>query len=122
MTTLLEMVIVGAGHRSRDSYGPYAEQHPDEVRIVAVAEPNPLRRRQMAERFDFAGDMCFESWQDLVMRPQLAPALLNLTQDRTHVESTIVALERGYHILLEKQMAQTPAGCARLVHASERTG
>jgi predicted dehydrogenase len=119
MTTPLEMMIVGAGHRARDAYGPYAEQHPDEVRIVA--EPNPLRRRQMAERFDFAGDMCFESWQDLVMRPKLAPALLNLTQDRMHVESTIVALERGY-VLLEKQMAHTLAGCARLLHASERTG
>ena len=122
MTAPLEMVMVGAGHRARDAYGPFAEQHPDQARIVAVAEPNPLRRRQMAERFDIADDMSFESWQDLMARPQLAPALLNLTQDQMHVESTIAALERGYHVLLEKPMAQTPADCVRLVQASERTG
>jgi predicted dehydrogenase len=122
MTVPLEMVMVGAGHRARDAYGPFAEQHPDQARIVAVAEPNPLRRRQMAERFDIADDMCFESWQELMTRPQLAPALLNLTQDQMHVESTIAALERGYHVLLEKPMAQTPADCVRLVQASERTG
>jgi predicted dehydrogenase len=122
VTSPLELVMVGAGHRARDAYGPYAEQHPDEARIVAVAEPHPLRRRQMAERFDISDEMCFESWQDLMARPQLAPALLNLTQDQLHVESTIAALERGYHVLLEKPMAQTPADCVRLVQASERTG
>ena len=68
MTAPLEMVMVGAGHRARDAYGPFAEQHPDQARIVAVAEPNPIRRRQMAERFDIADEMCFGSWQDLVAR------------------------------------------------------
>src|SRR5207302_5871180 len=47
---------------------------------------------------------------------------LNLTQDRMHVDSTLAALARGYHVLLEKPMAQTPADCVRLVQASERTG
>jgi len=45
MTVPLEMVMVSAGHRARDEYRPFAEQHPDQARIVAVAEPNPLRRR-----------------------------------------------------------------------------
>src|SRR5438477_4210554 len=122
MTAPLELVIVGAGHRARDAYAPFVEQHSDQARIVAVAEPNPIRRRQMAERFDIGDEMCFESWQDLMAGPQLSPALLNLTQDRMHVDSTVAALERGYHVLLEKPMAQTPADCVRLVQASERTG
>ena len=122
MTAPLAMVMLGAGHRARDAYGPFVEQHPDQARIVAVAEPHPLRRRQMAARFDIADELCFESWQELLARPQLAPALLNLTQDQMHVESTVAALERGYHVLLEKPMAQTPADCVRLVQASERTG
>ncbi|MEP7198229.1 MAG: Gfo/Idh/MocA family oxidoreductase, partial [Chloroflexota bacterium] len=122
MTAPLELVVVGAGHRARDAYGPYVEQHPDEVRFVGVAEPNPVRRQQFADRFDIDDAMCFESWQELVARPQLAPALLNLTQDRLHVESTVAALERGYHVLLEKPMAQTPAECVRLTQTAERTG
>jgi predicted dehydrogenase len=38
-----------------------------------------------------------------------------------HVDSAIAALERGYHVLLEKPMAQTPEDCVRLVRTSERT-
>ncbi len=122
MPTPLELVVVGAGARANFGYGPYIEQHPDEARIIAVAEPNPVRREMFAERFDIGDDMCFASWEDLLARPQLAPALLNLTQDQMHVESAVAALERGYHVLLEKPMAQTPAECVRLVQASERTG
>ncbi len=116
------MVVVGAGHRARDAFGPYAKAYPDEVRFVAVAEPNRVRREQFAKRFNIDATMCFESWEELLARPQLAPALLNLTQDQLHVASTIPALERGYHVLLEKPMAQTPAECVALVQTAERTG
>jgi predicted dehydrogenase len=122
MTAPLELVVLGAGHRARDAYGPYVEAYPDQARIIAVAEPNPVRRQQFAERFDIGDAMCFDSWEMLLDRPQLAPALLNLTQDQMHVSSTLAALERGYHVLLEKPMAQTPADCVRLVQAAERTG
>lgn len=122
MKAPVELVVVGAGHRARDAYGPYVLQHPDEARIVAVAEPNPVRRKQFAEQFDIGDERCFGAWEELMEQPQLAPALLNLTQDRMHVDSTIAALERGYEVLLEKPMAQTPDDCVRLVEASERTG
>ncbi|MCA1554075.1 MAG: Gfo/Idh/MocA family oxidoreductase [Chloroflexi bacterium] len=122
MPSPLEMVVVGAGHRARDAFGPYAEAFPDEVRFVAVAEPNPVRREQFAQRFNIDASMCFASWEELFARPQLAPALLNLTQDQMHVESTVPALERGYHVLLEKPMAQTPDDCVRLVQTAERSG
>ncbi len=121
MTAPLEAVVLGAGHRAREAYGPYVLEHPNEARIVAVAEPNPVRRRQFVEKFNIDAAMCFASWEDLMARPQLAPALLNLTQDQLHVPSTMAALERGYHVLLEKPMAQTPEECVRLVQAAERT-
>ena len=122
MTAPLEIVVVGAGQRAQLAYAPYVEAFPEHVRVVAVAEPHPERRRQFAERFDLGDAQCFESWEELLARPQIAPALLNLTQDPLHVESTLAALERGYHALLEKPMAQTPEDCVRLVQASERAG
>lgn len=122
MKTPIELVALGAGHRARDAYGPYVRAHPDEARFVAVAEPNPVRRQQFADQFEIDAEHCFDSWQELLDRPQLAPALLNLTQDQMHADSAVAALERGYHVLLEKPMAQTPEDCVRLVQASERTG
>lgn len=122
MTAPLEIVVIGAGHRARLAYGPYVEEHPDQVRIVAVAEPHPVRRQQFAERFDIADELCFASWEDLLAKPQLAQTALVLTQDQMHVEPTVAALARGYHVLLEKPMAQTPEECVRLVQTAERTG
>jgi predicted dehydrogenase len=122
MTIPLDLVVIGAGARAFFAYGPYVGQHPDEARIVAVAEPNPVRRAQFADYFDLGNDRCFASWEELLSRPQLAPAALVLTQDQMHVAPAIAALERGYHVLLEKPMAQTPEECVRLVQAAERTG
>jgi hypothetical protein len=35
----VEAVVIGAGLRGRDTYGAYALDNPDQLRVVAVAEP-----------------------------------------------------------------------------------
>jgi predicted dehydrogenase len=42
------------------------------------------------------------------------------TPDRNHVEPALAALEKGYHVLLEKPMALDEDACEPLVEASER--
>ena len=44
MSQPLEVVLIGAGQRGARAYGPYAHKHPEQLRFVAVAEPNPIRR------------------------------------------------------------------------------
>ena len=46
----LKAIIVGAGHRSL-VYASYAQHRPDELQIVAVADPRELRRQQVAELY-----------------------------------------------------------------------
>ena len=45
-------IIVGAGHRAL-LYASYALEHPDELRILGVADPDPIRRRHAASIFGF---------------------------------------------------------------------
>ncbi|MCD6519757.1 MAG: Gfo/Idh/MocA family oxidoreductase [Anaerolineae bacterium] len=118
----IEVVLLGAGSRGTFAYGRYAKMNPHMVRFVAVAEPNPKRRERFAREHNIPPERCFESWEELLAQPQLAEALLNATMDQTHLASTLAALERGYHVLLEKPMATTPEDCVRLVQAAERTG
>ncbi|GAC1395054.1 MAG: Gfo/Idh/MocA family oxidoreductase [Chloroflexota bacterium] len=118
----VDAVLLGAGGRGASAYGAYALRHPEDVRFVAVAEPDPARRASFAATHHIAPDRCFETWQDLLAAGQLAPALLCCTQDRMHVAPTLAALRAGYHVLLEKPMAVTPEECARLVQASEAAG
>lgn len=120
MSQPLELVMVGAGGRGYRVYGNFALEHPDEVRFVAVAEPDPLRRARFADAHAIPVERQFRSWDELVAQPTLAPAAVNATMDRTHHPSTLALLEAGYDLLLEKPMAVSPQECVELVRAAER--
>ncbi len=113
-------VVIGAGHRSI-LYASYAEKHPEQLKIVGIAEPNDVRREKAAARFGIPGDRCFRSAEELAARPQFADAAINGTMDRQHVDTAIPLLEAGYHLLLEKPMAVHQEELLRLVDAVRRT-
>jgi predicted dehydrogenase len=122
MPTPLEAVMIGAGSRGHFAYAPYALQHPDELKFVAVAEPDQARRERFAQTYNVPRENCFASWEDLIEHGQLAPAAFNCTMDELHTPTTLALLRTGYHVLLEKPMATTPADCVELTQAAERTG
>lgn len=122
MSQPIEMALLGAGNRGTFTYGGYAKLNPHRVRFVAVAEPDNARRQRFASEHGIPPERCFASWEELLAQPQLAYALVNATMDQTHLSSTLRALERGYHVLLEKPMATRPEDCVRIVQAAERTG
>jgi predicted dehydrogenase len=118
----IEAVLVGAGNRGYEAYGPYALAHSDQIRFTAVVEPHDGRRERFATVHRIPAEYRFASWQELYARDRLAEALVNCTLDRMHLESTLPALELGYQVLLEKPMAHTLAGNVRLVQAAEQRG
>ena len=119
---MIDLVMVGAGGRGYGAYGAYARAHPDEVRFVAVAEPDPVRRARFAEAHHIPIDRQFETWQDLAAHPALAPAAVDATMDPAHYASALSLLDAGYDLLLEKPMAVTPDQCVALVRTAERRG
>lgn len=97
-------VIVGCGHRSM-IYASYANCHPDELKIVGVADPSEKTRRMAAETFGLKDDAVFESAEALSQVPRMADAVINGTMDKDHVRSSLPLIERGYAMLLEKPFA-----------------
>ncbi len=118
----VEAVLVGAGGRGFDPFGAYALQHPDELRIIAVAEPVTERRERFARLHKIDPQHRFPSHEELFARGLLAPALINATMDRQHVAVSVPALEMGYHVLQEKPIATTPHDCVRIVRVAEKAG
>lgn len=104
-------VLIGAGQRGMDAYGPYALANPHEIQFTAVAEPDVERRDKFRLLHGISEDRCFSSWKELLERPRMADAILICTQDSMHFEPGIKALEKGYHVLLEKPMATDPNEC-----------
>jgi predicted dehydrogenase len=115
-------VVCGAGQRGYYTYGPYALQHPEDLRFVAVAEPDSARRDRFGDAHGIPAERRFASWEALFGAGRIADACLNTTQDQLHLASTLAALEAGYDVLLEKPMATRLADTVALVQAAERRG
>jgi len=114
-------VITGCGHRGV-GYSRYSLSHPDELKIVAVAEPDPIRRERSGEMFDVPQERRYETAQELAEHPQMADAAINGTMDRDHVPTTLPLLEAGYDVLLEKPICSTKEELLQLLEAARRTG
>ena len=52
MSKQITAIIVGAGHRAL-LYSLYALQHPEDFKIVGVADPDPIRRSKVAQMHQF---------------------------------------------------------------------
>lgn len=106
----IAVALIGAGLRGI-IYSEYAIQHPDELQIVAVAEPNADRRNRFKERHGLAESACFTNWDDFFDSPKIADAVFICTQDNEHYVPTMKALEAGYHVMLEKPMSPDAKEC-----------
>ncbi len=113
----LTAVIVGAGHRAM-VYASLAQQQPEELKIVGVADPMAYRREQVAKLYDIPAERCFESADALAAVPRFADAVINGTMDRHHVPTSIPLLKAGYHLLLEKPFATHEAEMWDLVRTA----
>ena len=119
-------ILIGAGDRGRFAYGRYALAHPEDMQIVAVAEPQPDRRGAFAREHGLSAENCLTTWEEVLgtgrRREISADTVLICTQDQLHTAPALAALAQGYHVLLEKPMAVTLDDCRALVAAAERAG
>jgi len=113
-------IVVGAGHRGV-LYASYALDHPEELKIVGVVDPNELRARQVAEQHGFSMDNWFGSVEQLVQHGRITDAAINATMDKLHVPTTLPLLKAGYDVLLEKPVATSAADVRRLLKVARQT-
>ena len=112
-------IIIGAGNRGT-GYADYIAEHPDEGKVVAVAEPRDWYRNTMAKKHHLDKKNVYNDWKELAARDRFADVVFICTQDALHTEPAIAFAEKGYHILLEKPMAPTEAECQNIVAAVKK--
>ena len=122
MTTPVTFAICGCGSRGLEAYAPFQELHPERMRIAAGADSRPERLAMLRERYGLAEDRCFASDEELLAQPRLADAMIIATQDRQHVPAALAALDKGYHLLLEKPISPDLDQCRQLVEKARETG
>lgn len=118
---MVTLIVIGAGSRG-NGYAKYALEHPEELKIVGVAEPRAFQREALAQAHGVPAENVFNDWQDLLDKPKLADGVIIATQDNLHADPAVALAAKGYHMLLEKPLAPSAEDCRRIVEAVKRAG
>ena len=114
-------VVLGAGSRG-STYAGYAKEHPEELKIVAIAEPRKDRLDALAEEVGVPQEYRFRHWEELLAQPKLADCAFICTLDDDHTAPALKAMELGYHLLLEKPMSNQEEECRLIAETAKKTG
>lgn len=101
----ISVAVIGAGSRGMNAYAPYLLEKPNLGEVVALAEPNEEKRNNFKNRYNIKEENTFTSYEQLLSKERLSDAIIIANNDESHYETTKMALEKGYHVLLEKPMS-----------------
>ena len=114
--------IAGLGNRGNDIYAHYQLVAPEEMKVVAVADPVAKKREAARAEYGVAPENCFETVEDLLKQPKLADVLVIATQDKQHVAQAVEGIKKGYHILCEKPISPSLEECLLLQKTAHEYG
>ncbi len=115
----IRVILIGAGLRGI-AYTDIMKNMSEQFEVVAVAEPVADRRKYIAEEHGIKEENIYEDWQPLLAREKIADVAIIATMDRDHFAPAMMAIEKGYHLLLEKPISPVPEECLRIADAAEK--
>ena len=122
MSEKITFAVCGCGSRGLDAYASYQAKHPERMEVTAGADVRPERLELLRRRCGVAEERCFASAEELLAQPRLADVMIIATQDRQHVPHALAALDKGYHLLLEKPISPDLSECRALERKALETG
>ncbi len=96
------------------------KDHP-KAEIVGIADPDPGKMKDTAERLGIAPVRVFTDWRKCLEETQPDVVIL-CPQTAKHGEYVEMVAPYGTHILVEKPMASSLADADRMIRAVEQTG
>ena len=109
----LKAIVLGAGYRGR-AYAEFAAAHPDKLEIVGVADP--------VQAQTIAAPRYWSDWREcLAERPEADIVMITMPDDLHH-EPAMMALDAGYHLLLEKPISPTEPECREVISKAKEKG
>ena len=112
-------VVVGAGNRG-NAYAGYAKEFPSKAKLIGVSDINGYRLKRMSDAHNVPSERRFGDYHEILSVPRFADAMVISLPDDLHYDACMKALELGYHVLLEKPMAQTEKECRALLAQSKK--
>ena len=113
----LKVAIIGLGHLHPRDYMPHF-QAADATEVVAVSDADESLRGAFAADY---GVRAYADWSKLLCEEDIDLAYIFLPHDECPAAAEACA-ERNVHVVVEKPVANTSAGCRRVVEACEAGG
>ena len=114
---MLKIAILGLGDRGMN-YGNLVQTATDS-KITAICEKDTERLKLGQERFHLPDTACFTDSSEFLAQERLADVMFVCTQDRDHYSNTMDALEKGYHVLVEKPVSPNPEHLKAIIKKAE---
>jgi hypothetical protein len=116
----VRMVLVGAGNRGMGIFGQYALDMPHRAKYVAVVEPDKKKRKTFAEKHEIPESMQFERSESFFVKTdKIADAMVIATLETERLDIVLGAIDKGYHILIEKPLGCTLEDVVKLTDAAK---
>lgn len=116
----MKVAILGLGSRGLEVYAKNLPKFADKIQLTAVCDVIPERVEEARRLYHLKPENCFYSTEELFAADKKADAMFICTQDRDHVNHAVAALEKGYHLLLEKPVSPDEKECIRLLTAAQK--
>ena len=116
---MIRLAAIGLGNRTR-KYLEYVQAHPEEVSLVAVVEPDDIRRQSVAAGFGLPEAVCFRDAKGLFAADLQIDGVIIASPDNLHFDQTMAAISHGWHVLLEKPVAESIERCRQISEAARR--
>ncbi len=116
----LKYIVIGGGIRAH-TYAQQADPS-GKFEMVGIAEPDDFLRNELRELYNVPEDKCFRSYEEILALDKFADFAMITTQDQLHYAPAMMAIEKGYNLLLEKPVAPTAEECLAISKAAEAKG
>lgn len=115
----IQLALIGAGNRGQGTFGQYALDMPHRAKFTAVVEPDRSKREFFAANHRVPPARCFDNYDDF-FRADLkdVEGVIIATLENERIPPILKAVERSYHILVEKPLCTRAAELVRLYDAT----
>src|SRR5689334_12355015 len=111
--------LIGCGEIVRRSHLPGLLEHPDQVRVAALADPSAESREAVGRAAEVPASQWYADYREMLGRAEL-DAVSIATPHHLHAGPAIAAAEAGLAVICEKPMATSSEEADSVLDAVQR--
>ena len=121
MEKVLNIALIGCGHRAHGVIQYWIDAAPSQVRIVQAYDPDPESIQNVRKWWPDFNFHAAATMEEAISAPEVNLVMI-FSPNRYHCEAILAALDAGKQVFSEKPLATTLEDCNRIMEAEKRTG